>query len=49
MARLILNCSSAAVPLQKKESQRLRLACPEIENGLGIIMTMKTLFTFRTE
>ena len=30
MAGFLVNCSSAAVQLQKKLSQSLRLACPEI-------------------
>ena len=31
----LVNCSSAAVELEKKQSQRLRLACPEIERWFG--------------
>ena len=30
MAGFLVNCSSAAVELEKKQSQSLRLACPEI-------------------
>ena len=30
MAGFLVNCSSAAVQLQKKQSQSLRLACPEV-------------------
>ena len=30
MAGFLVNCSSAAVQLQKKQSQNLRLACPDI-------------------
>ena len=35
MAEFLVNCSCAAVQLQKKQSQSLRLACPEIERWFG--------------
>ena len=49
MAGFLVNCSFAAVQLQKSRVRACDQPVRIFRDGLGISMTMKTFFTFRTE